>query len=132
MQANDLIKQMEIEARSNDASLRKALNEKVTQYKKAMQHLKNDSQHITVQNEKAALMNVSKGGEQRQRLLDSNDRCFNCLDLLKVFVYLIHLLFVNNGLTQDWSAERDDQQCAQKRYGNRRSWDGNYSRVGKE
>lgn len=82
MQANDLIKQMEIEARSNDSSLRKALNEKVSQYKKAVQHLKNDSQHITVQNEKAALMNVSKGGEQRQRLLDSNDRCLNYVALL--------------------------------------------------
>jgi len=74
MQSNDLIKQMEVEARSSDASSRKVLNERVSQYKKAVSQLKSESQVITTQNEKAALMGVSKSGEQRQRLLDTNDR----------------------------------------------------------
>lgn len=74
MQANDLIKQMEIEARSSDSSSRKLLNDKVSHYKKAVSQLKTDSSQITVQNEKASLMGISKSGEQRQRLLDTNDR----------------------------------------------------------
>lgn len=74
MQANDLIKQMEIEARSSDSSSRKLLNDKVLQYKKSISQLKGDSSHITAQYEKASLMSVSKSGEQRQRLLDTNDR----------------------------------------------------------
>lgn len=74
MQSNDLIKQMEVEARSSDASSRKLLNDKVSQYKKAVSQLKSESSHITAQNEKASLMGVSKSGEQRQRLLDTNDR----------------------------------------------------------
>eukprot|EP01032_Pedospumella_encystans_P026545 gene26545-29992_t len=65
---------MEVEARSSDASSRKVLNERVSQYKKAVSQLKSESQVITTQNEKAALMGVSKSGEQRQRLLDTNDR----------------------------------------------------------
>lgn len=74
MQSNDLIKQMEVEARSSDSSSRKVMNERVSEYKKAVQQLKNDSQFITTQKEKAALLGVSKSGEQRQRLLDTNDR----------------------------------------------------------
>lgn len=74
MQSNDLIKQMEVEARSSDASSRKVLNERVSQYKKAVQQLKNDSQSITALIEKNALLGVTKSGEQRQRLLDTNDR----------------------------------------------------------
>lgn len=74
-QSSDLIKQMEIEARSSEAASRKVLNERVSQYKKATQALKSDFQNTQAQFEKAALVGVSKSMEQRQRLLDTNDRC---------------------------------------------------------
>jgi hypothetical protein len=65
---------MEIEARSSDIASRKILNEKVSQYKKSIQTVRGDYQQIRTQAEKAALIPVSKSGEQRQRLLDTNDR----------------------------------------------------------
>jgi hypothetical protein len=74
LQSSDLIKQMEIEARSSDIASRKILNEKVSQYKKSIQTVRGDYQQIKTQAEKAALMPVSKSAEQRQRLLDTNDR----------------------------------------------------------
>lgn len=74
LQSSDLIKQMEIETRSSEPSSRKVLNERVLQYKKATQALKNDFQTTRSQFEKAALVGVSKSMEQRQRLLDANDR----------------------------------------------------------
>lgn len=74
LQSGDLIKQMEIEARSSDPASRKILNEKVTQYKKSIQGVKSEYQYVKDAQEKAALMNTSKSSEQRQRLLDTNDR----------------------------------------------------------
>ena len=77
LQANDLIKQMEIEARSSDSSSRKILNEKVSKYKKSVQTLKSEYNIIKTQHDKSDLINAepkSKSAEQRQRLLDSNDR----------------------------------------------------------
>lgn len=74
LQSSDLIKQMEIEARSSDSSSRKILNEKVSQYKKTTAAMKNDFLQIKTQQDKNSLMNTSKGSEQRQRLLDTNDR----------------------------------------------------------
>ena len=74
LQSNDLIKQMELEARSSDQNSRKVLNERLAQYKKATQSMKSDFQQLKVHSERAALVVVSKSGEQRQRLLDSNHR----------------------------------------------------------
>ena len=74
LQSNDLIKQMELEARSSDQSSRKVLNDKVVQYKKTMQAMKTDFQQLKIQCEKTALIGVSKSAEQRQRLLDTNDK----------------------------------------------------------
>lgn len=74
LQSSDLIKQMEIEARSSDPSSRKILNEKVVHYKKTVQNVKSDYEHAKAQFEKAALTGTSKSVEQRQRLLDSHDK----------------------------------------------------------
>lgn len=83
-QSSDLIKQMEIEARSSEAASRKVLNDRVLQYKKATQTLKSDFQNMQAQFEKAALVGVSKSMEQRQRLLDTNDRCRDSYIIIKI------------------------------------------------
>jgi vesicle transport through interaction with t-SNAREs protein 1 len=76
LQSSDLIKQMEIEARSSDAASRKILNDKVAKYKKTVASVKSDYQQSKTQFEKAALINTSssKSMEQRQRLLDSHEK----------------------------------------------------------
>lgn len=74
-QSNDLIKQMELEARSNDQATRKVLNEKVNLYKKSSLSVKQDFNKTKLQVEKDELLhNNSKTCEQRQRLMDTNDR----------------------------------------------------------
>mmetsp|Transcript_7939 Transcript_7939/g.13163 ORF Transcript_7939/g.13163 Transcript_7939/m.13163 type:complete len:211 (+) Transcript_7939:159-791(+) len=74
LQSHDLIKQMELEARSSDSGVRKKLNEVVLRYKTSMQKMKSDYQQSKTSLERSQLMNKSKGVEQRQRLLDTNDR----------------------------------------------------------
>jgi hypothetical protein len=74
-QSADLIKQMEVEVRSHDPATRKMLNEKVNQYKKSNGTLKSDFERAKEQSQKASLVGGSgKSGEQRQRLLDTNDK----------------------------------------------------------
>jgi hypothetical protein len=74
LQANDLIKQMELEARSSDQKFRKELSGKVSSYKLSINEMKTDFQRFKDASEKSELLNAPKSGEQRQRLLDSNDR----------------------------------------------------------
>lgn len=72
-QANDLIKQMEIEARSHDAGTRKALGEKVSEFKKSLISLRTDFEKAKEIAQRSVLIG-NKSGEQRQRLLDVNDK----------------------------------------------------------
>ncbi len=72
-QSTDLIKQMEVEVRSHDPATRKMLNEKVNQYKKSNTTLKSDFERAKEQAQKSSLVG-GKSGEQRQRLLDQNDK----------------------------------------------------------
>ncbi len=73
LQAQDLIKQMEIELRGHDAGTRKALGEKVTEYKKSLTNLKADYEKAKDTSQRSALIG-SKSGEQRERLLNTNDK----------------------------------------------------------
>jgi vesicle transport through interaction with t-SNAREs protein 1 len=72
-QATELIKQMEVEVRSQDAATRKALTEKVAQYKRALNSLKSDYNTAREQADRSNLIG-GKSGEQRQRLLDTNEK----------------------------------------------------------
>ncbi len=75
-QAGDLIKQMEVEVRSNDAATRKVLQEKVNGYKKSMSNMKADFNAAREQADRESLLGGSAGKslEQRQRLLDTNEK----------------------------------------------------------
>ncbi|RYH06283.1 hypothetical protein EON65_43075 [archaeon] len=72
-QAQDLIKQMEVELRSHDTATRKSLTEKVNVYKKTRQNLKSDFERAKEESERSALIG-EKSGEHRQRLLNANDK----------------------------------------------------------
>lgn len=72
-QCGDLIKQMEVEVRSHDPATRKLLNEKVLNYKKSLSGMKSDFERIREQATRSELIG-SKSGEQRQRLLDANEK----------------------------------------------------------
>ena len=71
-QATDLIKQMELEVRSNDQSTRKTLNDKVNAYKNSLSAMKIEYEAARNQFQKSTLLAGSKNNEQRQRLLDTN------------------------------------------------------------
>lgn len=72
-QAQDLIKQMEVELRSHDTATRKSLTEKVNIYKKTRQNLKSDFERAKEESERSSLIG-EKSGEHRQRLLTANDK----------------------------------------------------------
>ena len=73
-QAGDLIKQMEVEVRSHDPATRKVLLDKVATYKKSMLTHRSDLERAKEVSSRSALLGT-KSIEQRQRLLDANDKC---------------------------------------------------------
>ena len=73
-QAADLIKQMEVEVRSHDSATRKVLQDKVLHYKKSLASHRSDFERAKEAAERSALGIGSKSQEQRQRLLDVNDK----------------------------------------------------------
>jgi len=72
-QASDLIKQMEVEVRSHDAATRKVLSDKVATYKRSVTSLQTDFKKAREVAERSSLIGA-KSGEQRQRLLDVNEK----------------------------------------------------------
>lgn len=74
LQANDLVKQMEVEVRSQDAATRKVLADKVGHYKRSLATHRSDYERAKEAAERVALGIGSKSQEQRQRLLDVNDK----------------------------------------------------------
>ena len=72
-QANDLIKQMNVEVRSHDAATRKVLTEKVSQYSKSLVSMKSDFERAKEVAQRSSLIGT-KSGADRQRLLDTNDK----------------------------------------------------------
>lgn len=73
-QASELIKQMEVEVRSHDSATRKVLGDKVAHYKKSLATHRSDFERAKEAAERVALGIGSKSQEQRQRLLDVNDK----------------------------------------------------------
>ena len=77
-QAADLVKQMEVEVRSHDASTRKVLADKVNGYKKQLTTMKTEYNAAKDQADRETLLGggggANKSLEQRQRLLDTNDK----------------------------------------------------------
>ncbi len=73
-QAGELIKQMDIEVRSQDPATRKVLSDKVSQYKKSLASLKGDFETAREDADKSTLMTGTKSGDQRQRMLNANDK----------------------------------------------------------
>ena len=72
-QANDLIKQMNVEVRSHDAATRKVLTEKVSQYSKSLLSMKSDFERAKEVAQRSSLIGA-KSAADRQRLLDTNDK----------------------------------------------------------
>ena len=72
-QSTDLIKQMEVEVRSHDAGTRKALGEKVVEYKKSLASLRSDFERAKEKSQRSSLIG-EKSSADRQRLLDVNDK----------------------------------------------------------
>ena len=73
IQANDLIKQMNVEVRSSDPSTRRNLTEKINQYQKTMVAHKSDFEQAKDANQRSQLIG-DKSSAHRQRLLDTNDK----------------------------------------------------------
>lgn len=73
-QAKDLFKQMEVEARSQDAATRKMLQERIAQCKRTEASLQADYARAKEQLQKSALIG-GKSESQRQRLLSTNEKC---------------------------------------------------------
>ena len=72
-QANDLVKQMNVELRSQDPATRKILSEKVSQYMKSLQSTKSDFERAREQSQRSTLIG-EKSSADRQRLLNTNDK----------------------------------------------------------
>lgn len=72
-QAQDLIKQMNVEVRSHDAATKKILTEKVGHYSKSLVSLRSDFERTKEQAQRSSLIG-EKSAADRQRLLDTNDK----------------------------------------------------------
>jgi hypothetical protein len=65
---------MEVEVRSHDTATRKILTDKVNSYKRSLQSLRSDFDKAREESQRSNLFVGSKSNEQRQRLLDTNDK----------------------------------------------------------
>mmetsp|Transcript_11605 Transcript_11605/g.11627 ORF Transcript_11605/g.11627 Transcript_11605/m.11627 type:complete len:213 (+) Transcript_11605:89-727(+) len=72
-QAAELMKQMEVEVRSQDPATRKVLSDKVAQYKRSLGSLKSDFEIVRSEAQKSNLVG-SKSAADRQRMLNTNDK----------------------------------------------------------
>lgn len=72
-QAQDVLKQMEVEARGSDAATRKVLGEKVSISKKALSNSKIDFERMKEKLERSSLIG-SRSGSDRQRFMDTQDK----------------------------------------------------------
>lgn len=72
-QANDLVKQMNVEVRSQDPATRKILTEKLNQYIRSLQSTKSDFERAREQSQRSTLIG-EKSSTDRQRLLNTNDK----------------------------------------------------------
>lgn len=72
-QSNDLIKQMEIEVRTQDPATKKVLNEKLQQYKKSLSSFRTDYERAKADADRANLID-SRSGSDRERFLKTNDK----------------------------------------------------------
>ena len=83
-QSHDLIKQMEIEVRSQQGTDRKRLQDKVNEYKRSLKTKQTEFSAEKNRVSKSSLLSgasgnesdLGKSAEQRQRLLDMNDKLF--------------------------------------------------------
>lgn len=76
-QASDITKQMNIEARTQDAATRRILSEKVTHFNKTLSSLRSDFERSKEQAQRSQLIGA-KSAADRQRLLDTNDKYVLC------------------------------------------------------
>jgi hypothetical protein len=82
-QAADLIKQMQIETRSEeDPGTRRSMNEKVIQFQGTLARLRQDYEQSKITQERDALMDDPTAG-QRARLMSSNERLERGSDRIK-------------------------------------------------
>lgn len=72
-QANDLVKQMNVEVRSQEPSSRKILTEKVNSYMRSLQSAKQDFERAREVSQRSDLIG-ERSGADRQRLLDTNSK----------------------------------------------------------
>ena len=83
-QSHDLIKQMEIEVRSQEWANRKSLQERVSEYKRSLKSKQAEFSAEKNRVSKSSLLSgasgngsdLGKSAEQRQRLLNTNDKLF--------------------------------------------------------
>jgi hypothetical protein len=82
-QAADLVKQMQIEVRSEeDAGTRRSMNEKVVQYQQTLARLRRDYEETRIAQEHQALVEDPTAG-QRARLMSTNERLERGSDRIK-------------------------------------------------
>jgi hypothetical protein len=72
-QCQDIIKQMEVEARSQDPATKKVLIEKVNLLKKSNTKSKADFQSVKEKAERSSLIGEASGSD-RQRFLETNEK----------------------------------------------------------
>ena len=87
---------MEVEVRSNDATTRKVLQEKVNGYKKSMSNMKTDFNAAKDQADRESLLGGAAGKslEQRQRLLDTNEKWVLWTVTYRIMSTISYILYV--------------------------------------
>jgi hypothetical protein len=71
-QANELVKQAEVEARSYESKERRVLNDRIKEFKDQLFALKTEFDAEQFQNERSKLF--GKSGEDRGRMLETNEK----------------------------------------------------------
>jgi predicted nucleic acid-binding Zn-ribbon protein len=115
--ANELVKSMEIEVRSQeDAGTKRDMKEKVTEYKKTLSSLRRDYEELKQQEEHAALIE-DPAAEQRSRLMSANIRLERGSERIK---YALNVVV---------ETENTALEITEELNGNREKIEGIHSRV---
>eukprot|EP01038_Epipyxis_sp_PR26KG_P005345 gene5345-7416_t len=114
-QSNELIKQMKIEARSHDTATKKVLADKIGHYEKSNASLKSDFERAKEQASRSSLIGA-KSQEQRQRLLDTNDKITRQNEMIaNAHRTVLETEEVGNEITAELARNREKINSARER-----------------
>ena len=117
-QSQDLLKQMEVEVRSQDGPVRKKLGEKVTQYRKALAVHKAELATVASKNAKASLLGGGNGESNgdRSHLLGVGDKLYRQNDaILNAQRTVFETEAVGADIVEELGRNRDKITSAQDR-----------------